>query len=381
MPLVPIHPTEWSTSNGLGRGELGTPATEPGFVYLVGAGPGNSGLITRRGAECLGRADVVLIDYLVNPALLEHAPPEAERVSLGHHGKGRELTPEEIATRMIDAARRGRTVVRLKGGDPSVFARGGDEVGALRAAEIPFEIVPGVTSGLVAASYTDMIESAGAVALVTGRQRPDKGPEGLDYAQLAAFPGALVFYMGICTAPDWAEALMAHGRPPETPAAIVRRCTWPDEQIARCALAEVANVIRRQRLRPPAIVVVGAPSVRPLTEPPADVLGRLEQFDWLVIGSPGDATRLLAQLSHRGIDARRLADIRLIAVGEDTARWLSDCRIRADLTVERRPGEAVAEPLVRACRSRRVLLAHTGDDAGCVAESLAAVASQLESTA
>ncbi len=151
-----------------------------GTVYLVGAGPGDPGLLTLRGAECLARADVVLYDYLVNPAALEHAAAGAELVPLGSPGNGRALSPPEIIERVIAEALAGRSVARLKGGDPSVFARGSDETDALRAAGVPYEIVPGVTSGLAMAAYCEIPitqhHDASAVAGVGGAPRPPHAP-------------------------------------------------------------------------------------------------------------------------------------------------------------------------------------------------------------
>ena len=148
---------------------------KPGKVYLVGAGPGDPGLLTLRAAECLSQADVVLYDYLVNPLVLEHAPAAAQRVCLGHHGTGRHVSQDEINAQMIEAARQGKTVVRLKAGDPCVFGCLAEEVGAFGAAGIPLEIIPGVTAGLAVAGYAEIPithgQSASAVALVTGHQR------------------------------------------------------------------------------------------------------------------------------------------------------------------------------------------------------------------
>ena len=152
---------------------MATDATEsPGMVYLVGAGPGHPGLITVRGVECLFEADVVLYDYLANPSLLRYARPCAKLIGLGHATSGRNLTPEEIIAQAIDHAQKGKCVVRLKGGDPSVFGRGADEVGELRRAGIPYEIVPGITASLAAAAFCEIPvthhDGASCVALVTG---------------------------------------------------------------------------------------------------------------------------------------------------------------------------------------------------------------------
>ncbi len=223
----------------------------PATVYLVGAGPGDPGLITLWGIDCLRRAEVVLYDYLANPALLDHAPAAAERVGLGHHRTGRTMTQEEVNARMVEAACAGRVVVRLKGGDPTMFARTADEMAALRAAGVPYQIIPGITAGLVAGST-----GGSGVALVTGHERPDKGGPPLDYGALAAFPGTLVFYMGVTSAPKWSRAMIDRGVPPETPVAVVWRCTCPDQEVLHCTLAEVGPAAQRGEIRPPAVVIV-----------------------------------------------------------------------------------------------------------------------------
>jgi uroporphyrinogen III methyltransferase / synthase len=238
------------------------PAPRAGKVYLVGAGPGDPGLITLRGAECLGRADLVLYDYLVNPALLRAAPDAAERVSIGHHRVGRTIPPEAVEQRMIEAARAGRTVVRLKGGDPGIFARAAEEIDALRAAGIDFEVVPGVSAATAAAACADIPltcpQYASAVALVTGHRSGDSDPAALDYAALAKFPGTLVIYMGTTSAGGWSRALLDGGKPPECPVAIIRRATLPDQKTIRCTLESAASTIAQRRIRPPTVIVVGA---------------------------------------------------------------------------------------------------------------------------
>ncbi len=236
-------------------------AGKRGMVFLVGAGPGDPNLITLRGVQCLALADLVLYDYLVNPQLLEHATAKAELVSLGHSHGGRGMTQEEVNARMIAAAHEGKTVVRLKSGDPNLFGRGAEELHELSAAGIPYEVVPGITAALAAASHAGISlthrEYASAVAFVTGHQRDDKAPHELDYNGLAIFPGTLVFYMGMTTARHWSKALLGGGRPGSTPVTIVRRATWPDQQVYRCTLETVADAIERKRLRPPAVIIVG----------------------------------------------------------------------------------------------------------------------------
>jgi uroporphyrinogen III methyltransferase / synthase len=227
-----------------------------GKVYLVGAGPGDPRLITLRGIECLRQADVVLYDYLVNPELLDYAPSSSARTRLEHH-----TSIETTNRRMIDHAQRGKTVVRLKSGDPAVFGRLAEETAALRAAAIPLEIVPGVTAGLAAAALAEIAvtqgQQASAVAFITGHERKDKTTPGLDYAAIARFPGTLVLYMGVSTAAHWSTTLMREGKPPTTPVAIVCRCSWPDQEVIRCTLGDVAQLIAARGIRPPAVILVG----------------------------------------------------------------------------------------------------------------------------
>src|SRR6478609_9474020 len=183
-----------------------------GRVYLVGAGPGDPGLVTLRGAQCLRLADVVLYDYLASPELLTHIRAGAERICLGRHGHGRLMSQTEINETMVRHATNGRAVVRLKGGDPAIFARLAEELAALNSAGIPYEIVPGVTAAQAASSHASIPltdrDEASCVAFVTGQERHDKSSsDPLDYAALAKFPGTLVFYMGITTVDTWSRAL------------------------------------------------------------------------------------------------------------------------------------------------------------------------------
>jgi uroporphyrinogen III methyltransferase/synthase len=243
-----------------------------GKVYLVGAGPGDPGLITLRAVEVLQRADIVFYDYLVNPAILRHCRPDSHLISLGQHGKGNLRTQAQINDRLHVAAQVFQHIVRLKGGDPMVFARAGEELDFLVEQDIPFEIVPGVTAALAAASYAGIPithrDAASAVAFVTGResdaQEGEAGREGeapaepsLDYAALAAFPGTLVFYMGVTTAEHWSQALIASGKPPTTPVAILRRVSLPEQKRIDTTLANVASAVKESKLRPPAVFIVG----------------------------------------------------------------------------------------------------------------------------
>jgi uroporphyrinogen III methyltransferase/synthase len=391
------------------------PRTAPPTVYLVGAGPGDPGLITLRGVECLRRADLVLYDYLVNPAVLEHAPPTAELVALGRRISGRGVTPDDITARMIAEARAGRTVVRLKGGDPSVFGRGADEEQALRAAGIPFEIVPGITTGLAVAAYCEIPitqqDDASAVALVTGRERNAKVVSHLDFGALASFPGTLLLYMGVTRAEEWSGALMGHGKSPDTPVAIVRWCTRAEQRQVRCTLGTVARTIDEHQIRPPAVIVIGdvvarAPAIpwfeaRPLfgtrvlvpgspatsellrarltdlgadaiiepairiTDPPDwapvdTALDGLPRYDWLVLSNALGVDRFVGRLRARGGDVRRLGTVRICAIGAGTADRLTRYQVVADLVPEGFRAESLARQLQPPGRGARILLVRSG---------------------
>ena len=401
------------------------PQNATGRVYLVGAGPGAPGLITLRGVECLGRADVVLYDYLVNPRILRHAPLQVERVCLGRHGRDRIVPQTEINARMVAEARAGRTVVRLKGGDPAVFGRAAEEVAALREAGIPFEIVPGITAALAAGSHAGIAvthrDLASAVALVTGHQQDEEPATDLDYASLASFPGTLVFYMGMTTAEKWTHALIAAGRTADTPAAIIRRCTWPDQETIHCTLGTVAEEVARRHLRPPAIVIVGEvaqsrglswfeerplfgqtvlvtrpgeqgiemadrlselgattllqPAIR--IEEPADwgpvdaALARLADFDWLVFSSANGVRFLMERLLSRHGDLRALGHIHLAAIGPRTAEALATYHLKADAAPpEDFRAEGLAAELVGVAPGRRFLLARASRGRELLAEAL-----------
>jgi uroporphyrinogen III methyltransferase/synthase len=199
----------------------GGAAMKVGTVYLVGAGPGDPGLLTLRGLECLQRADLVLYDGLVGPWVLQHTRAQAVRTFRGESRAARALQQREIIDQIIAAARAGQTVVRLKGGDPLVFGRGGEEAAALTEAGIPFEIVPGITAAVAAGAYAGISlthrQHASAVAFITGHEDPTKPDPVLDYAPLARFPGTLVFYMGLHRLPQITRSLRDCGLDPPPP--------------------------------------------------------------------------------------------------------------------------------------------------------------------
>ncbi|HBE68103.1 MAG TPA: uroporphyrinogen-III C-methyltransferase [Planctomycetaceae bacterium] len=243
-----------------------------GKAYLVGAGPGAVGLLTLRAKECLEAADVVLFDGLANEQILDFAA-NAECICVGKHGRQAIWPQDKICQLLVNRVGAGQKVVRLKGGDPGVFARTAEELNALTDAGLAFEVVPGVTAGLATASYAGIPlthrDHASAVALVTAKQQASAAPEEFDWPALAGFPGTLVFYMGVTTAGWWTKCLMDAGKSPETPVAIVRRCTWSDQQVVNCRLDEVADALTpASKMRPPVVVVVG------------EVAGLGDRWDW-----------------------------------------------------------------------------------------------------
>jgi len=404
-----------------------------GKAYLIGAGPGDPGLLTLRGRDRLGEADVVLYDYLANPRILEFARPGAELVCLGRHGHGRLRSQDEIHARMISAARAGKIVARLKGGDPAIFGRAAEEIAALEAASIPYEVIPGITAAQAASSYAGVPlthrEAASCVALVTGQQCRDKEGGALDMAGLARFPGTLVFYMGVTSAPEWATALLAHGKPGETPVAVVRHASLPQQQSIVTTLAEVPDVLGPGKLRPPAVIIVGEAvaarataewfTTRPLfgrtmlvtrpahqadsmvdqlaelganvlvqpaieIGPPADwgpadtAIAELASFDWLVFSSANGVRFFLDRLGHHKLDLRALGRSRLAAIGPGTADALAVYRLRADVQPDEFRAESLAESLLPETAGKRVLLLRASRGREVLAETLSAAGALVQ---
>ena len=399
------------------------------LVSLVGAGPGNPGLLTLRAAECLARADLVLYDRLVPPRLLDHAPPAAERVCVTElPGRHPEQYPH-IHQALIEAARRGKRVVRLKGGDPFLFGRGAEEAEALRQAGIAYEVVPGVSAGPAAAAFagiplTDR-RHASAVALVTGHEIAAKGSAALDWAALARFPGTLVVYMGLTRLERIAQALLEHGKAPDTPAAVVEWGTTGGQRTAEAPLAELAAAVRQMGLRPPAVIVIGAvaalrarltwfekrplfgkrvlvtrprhqaagmvrrlellgadPSVLPTVEirEPADwapvdrALAELASYQWLVFTSTNGVHAFLRRLRQTGLDLRALGPLRLAAIGPGTAEALRGYHLEPDLVPAQYHSEGLAAALKERAAGQRVLLARADRGRDLLRDELAAVA-------
>src|SRR5208283_3849827 len=232
-----------------------------GTVYLIGAGPGDAGLLTLRGAELLRRADVVIFDLLVNPALLRLAPAGAELISRGKQKRADSLSQAELTELMVTKAREGKCVVRLKGGDPYIFGRGGEEAEALAASKIHFEVVPGVSSVVAAPNYAGIPlthrEHCSSFTVFTGHEDPADEKTNLRHDQIAKIPGTKVVLMGTEKLDDWTKSLIQHGLPPETPVAMVRWGTTGRQQSVIGTLATIAGFAREKKLSSPVLTVIG----------------------------------------------------------------------------------------------------------------------------
>ncbi len=390
-------------------------AARPGTVYLVGAGPGDEGLLTLRAAELLASADVVLHDQLIAARALERARSDAELIDVGKVGGGAQVPQELTNELLVEHALAGRSVVRLKGGDPFVFGRGGEEAIACLERGIAVEVVPGVTSGIAAPAYAGIPVTqrgvSSAVALITGHENPDKPQTQIDWPALAAFPGTLVFYMGVHSLERIAEQLIAGGRPAEQPAAVIERGSFPGQREVTGTLATIAQLAEQHSISAPAITVVGdvaalgeqinwRSAARPLAgvsvavtraraqasalaarlaelgaevietpairiEPLNPPLPDLSDYDLLCVTSPNGADQLFAALH----DARQLAGLNVAAIGPGTARALRSHGIEADIVPERSVAEALIEALAD-LPIKRALIARAEEARGVLEDSL-----------
>jgi len=232
------------------------------MVYLVGAGPGDSALITVKGKHCLQRAEVVLYDRLCNPALLGYASPAAELIYVGKNMGHHPLPQEQINALLVAKARQNKVVVRLKGGDPFVFGRGGEEVDALVDAGVAFEVVPGITAGFAAGAYAGIPlthrDFTTSVTLITGHLNTRKDPQrDIDWLALGRGRGTLVFYMGLTTIATICRQLIEHGRPPTTPVAVISHATTSQQRTLIATLEDAAHQVERERVTSPAVILVG----------------------------------------------------------------------------------------------------------------------------
>jgi uroporphyrinogen III methyltransferase/synthase len=371
-----------------------------GVVYLVGAGPGDPGLMTARSLELIAGADAIFYDRLIPPGALDGAREDAELVYVGKQPGVPSVPQDEIGARLIEAARAGRSVVRLKGGDPFVFGRGGEEGEALREAGVEFEVVPGVTAGVAATAYAGIPvthrDDASAVAFITGHEDPDKEASAIDWPALARFPGTLVFYMGVKRLPQNAASLIAAGRNPDEPAAAIERGTWPGQRTIAATLGTIAEAVERETVKAPALIVVGAvaerreqlewlerrplhgrrvvvtraraqasgfaatlralgaevvelPAIRiePLieTEEAKRAAAGVGAYDLICLTSPNGVRLLFEAMEAAGLDARALAGVTVAAIGPGTARALAERGVLADVVPERFVAEGLIEAL------------------------------------
>jgi uroporphyrinogen III methyltransferase/synthase len=409
-----------------------------GRVYLVGAGPGDPGLLTARALELIATADVILYDRLIPSAALDDARADAELLFVGKEGGGPSVPQEQTQALLIERAQAGKTIVRLKGGDPFVFGRGGEEALALHDAGIEFEVVPGVTAGIAASAYAGIPVThrglATAVALVTGHTRAGSGdaPEGeqaaIDWPALAAFPGTLVLYMGVRQLPHIAASLIAAGRPGSQPAAVVEAGTMPTQRTVTGTLETIAEVAREQNVRPPSITVVGpvaalaeeiswlaprplhglsvavtraraqasglarqlhalganvvqAPVIRvqPISDPSQPTLDP-SPYDLICLTSPNAVSALFERLddgTHPAGDARALAGTKIAAIGPGTARALAEHGVVADVVPERFVAESLVEALAE-IPVERALIARAREARDVLPDALRARGAQVD---
>ena len=368
-----------------------------GLVYLVGAGPGDPGLITVKGLACLQKADVVVHDRLVSPALLRQAPQGCEMIDAGKSPQGHALPQEAINALLVEKALAGNVVVRLKGGDPFLFGRGGEEAEALAEAGVPFEVVPGVTSAIAAPAYAGIPvthrDHTSTFAVVTGHEDPTKADSSVDWQKLATGVGTLVLLMGVGNLPQIVAKLIEHGRDPQTPVAIVQQGTEARQKTVTGTLADIVAKAREADIKPPAVTIVGevvrlreklrwfdtkplfgkrvlvtrsreqasALSQRlrelgaePLEYPAIEIapprsmapldeaIAGLPTYDWLVFTSANGVSALVDRMSEKGMDIQALGRPKIAAVGPATAQAIAGYGLRVDYLPEVYTTEGIA---------------------------------------
>ena len=381
-------------------------------VYLVGAGPGDPGLITVKGKECIETADVVIYDYLASPALLNYAQKDAEIIYVGKKGGDHTLPQESINALIVEKARAGSRVCRLKGGDPFIFGRGGEEAEVLEAQGIAFEIVPGVTSAIAAAAYAGIPlthrKLTATLAFVTGHEDPHKEESTVDWESLGRGIGTLVFFMGVKNLPDITQKLIAHGKSPATPVALIRWGTTPGQQTVIGTLDDIAVRVKEAGLKAPAIIVVGEvvrlreklqwfenrpllgkrivvtrareqasdlvkrlaelgaeclqyPTIKVIpaqdVKPLDDAINRLSTYDWIVFTSVNGVKFFFERLFELGRDVRALNSLQTAAIGPITSQRLGHFGLKCDIIPQNYRAEAVVEAFRKEnLQNKKVLL-------------------------
>jgi uroporphyrinogen III methyltransferase/synthase len=384
-----------------------------GVVYLVGAGPGRADLITVRGAEVLKTADCVIYDKLANPALLKFARKGAEIIHVPKRIGPGSFTQQEINKVLIEKASSGKTVVRLKGGDPCVFGRCTEEALLCAEAGIDFEIVPGVTAAIAAAGYTGIMltdrEYSSQVVFVTGREAEGKEQSNIDWNWLAKFGGTIVFYMGVGNLAAIAEQLIANGMAETTPAAVIADATFPSQRVVKASLARLSDACKKEQVEPPAIIVIGGAAdsdarlnwfmakplfgksivvtrdvqgnakfaariiqqagnpiefptieIRPLTQAKKflQALANFAEYDWVIFTSANGVITFFDCLRQLGKDSRVFGSAKIAGIGSETAAKLAEFGIKADLVPDVFTSEELGRQLLKTAnlRDREVLL-------------------------
>ena len=404
------------------------------MVYLVGAGPGDPGLITVRGLELLRRADVVVYDQLASPELLKEAPAVAEILYVGKKAGAHALPQGGINELLVQKARAGLTVVRLKGGDPFVFGRGGEEAEELAAAGIPFEVVPGVTSAVAVPAYAGIPVThrryTTLATFITGHEDPTKEASTIPWAALGQNPGTLVFLMGVKNLAENCRRLVTAGRAPETPAAVIQSGTTLTQRTVVGTLADIADRARKADIKPPAVLVVGGvvELAGPLTwwenrplwgkivvvtrsrdqashlvellnaagarclevptieiAPPADfapldaALQNLPRYDWVIFTSANGVCAFMDRLFHKGLDVRALGRARLAVIGPATAEALRQYSLMADVVPDTFQAEGLLSVLApRLLGGTRILLARAEHARDVLPEGLTRLGAKLD---
>jgi uroporphyrinogen III methyltransferase/synthase len=376
--------------------------SKKGKVYLVGAGPGDPGLLTLKAQECLSRADVIVYDNLANRAFLQYALDPAEMIYVGKKGGCHTKSQAEINSLMVEKASKGQAVVRLKGGDPFIFGRGGEEAQELVKAGVDFEVVPGISSAVAVPTYAGIPlthrDYTSTVAFITGHEDPGKEESDIEWDKIATGVGTLVFLMGVGNLKRITDTLMAHGRSPDTPVAVIRRGTIPEQRTLVGPLGNIAKLAKENHMTPPAIIVVGDvvglreeldwfetrplfgkcivvtrareqasgfleslgrlgaecmefPTIEVVPPESFDRLDRaiesLENYQWLVFTSVNGVKYFLERLKALGKDVRDLKGIKIGAIGPKTAETWHGLGINPDLM----PDEYRAEAVVACFRS------------------------------
>ncbi len=389
-----------------------------GRVYLVGAGPGDPGLLTLRAAEVLRSADVLLYDALASDAVVAFAPQTCERIFVGKRGGHHSMAQEDIEALMIRKAREGQRVVRLKGGDPLVFGRGGEEAEALEAAGIAFEVVPGISSAMAVPAYAGIPithrEHATSFTVLTGHEDPSKAASTLDWAKLADPHRTLVMLMAIANLREIAKQLVEHGLAGTTPAAAVQNGTRPDQRTAIGTLATIADEAAAAEIGSPAIVIVGgvvalrerlrwfdnaalfgkrvlitragrqsrafawaliARGAQPVLAPTIafaasddataaeNAIDTLPSYAWIVFTSQNGVDAFFERLTARNADARAIGSAKIAAIGERTAERLRGYGVRADVVPEAFVGEEIARAVIERSHAGDRVLVYRAQDA------------------